>query len=73
MPKILHYRHKCIGCGVCQQMQPEHWRMSKKDGRATLLHSVEKKTVFQAEVNEAELELIKAVIQACPVGVIKLG
>ena len=43
MPKLIHYRKKCIGCGICYQQQPLHWRMSKKDGKATLLNAVTKK------------------------------
>jgi ferredoxin len=43
MPKIIQYRNKCIGCCICVEMQPNFWRMSKKDGKATLLSAEEKK------------------------------
>ena len=43
MSKIIFYRNNCIGCSICREMQPEVWRMSKKDGKAVLLKSIEKK------------------------------
>ena len=46
MHKIIHYRNKCIGCGICQEQQPERWRMSKKMARATLLKAASKKMFF---------------------------
>jgi len=36
-------RKKCIGCNYCVEMSPEQFRISKKDGKAVLLQSVEKK------------------------------
>ena len=46
MHKVIQYRSKCIGCGICYELQPELWRMSKKDGKATLIKAVGKKQVF---------------------------
>jgi ferredoxin len=43
MFKIIHYRTKCIGCGICYEIEPILWRISKKDGKATLLNSESKK------------------------------
>ena len=72
MTKIIHYRNKCIGCGICFEMQPELWRMSKKDGKATLLKAVEKKKVFVLPVNNfVELQTAD-VKKACPVKIIKI-
>ncbi len=69
MPKLLHYREKCIGCGICHEQQPQFWRMSKKDGKATLLKAVLKRDVHVLEVNEWDID--ESVIKACPVKVIK--
>jgi ferredoxin len=69
MPKLLHYRNKCIGCGICHEQQPQFWRMSKKDGKATLLKAVLKRDVHVLEVNEWDID--EEVIKACPVKVIK--
>lgn len=72
MPKIVHYRKKCIGCGICYQQQPLYWRMSKKDGKATLLNAITKKDVQLLDVGEEAAEANMQLIAACPVRVIKL-
>lgn len=72
MPKIIHYRKKCVGCGICFEMQPELWRMSKKDGKATLINAVVKKEIFQMQITEAMVENSKKTVKACPVNLIKL-
>lgn len=72
MPKIIHYRNRCIGCSVCFEMQPTYWRMSKKDGKATLIKAISKKEIFQLEIPSEAVEFSKEVAKACPVSVIKL-
>ncbi len=71
MPRIIHYRHKCIGCGLCHEMQPELWRMSKKDGKATLLHAKARKQTFQLEVAEIPPGT-REIAEACPVRIIRI-
>lgn len=73
MHKIIQYRNKCIGCGICFEMQPALWRMSKKDGKATLLKAVAKKEVYVLPVSPAMEELTRAVVKACPVKIIRLS
>ncbi len=73
MPKIIHYRNKCIGCGVCYEMQPELWRMSKKDGKATLLKGDQKNKVYVRDITDDQVEKTKEVVKACPVNVIKVS
>jgi ferredoxin len=73
MPNIIHYRTKCIGCGICYELQPELWRMSKKDGKATLLRSVKKKDVYVLELNKHNFQKSKEVAEACPVRIIKVN
>lgn len=72
MSKIVHYRNKCIGCGLCHEQQPELWRMSKKDGKATLLNSVNKKEVYLLGLNEIYREKLEEVVKGCPVKIIKI-
>lgn len=72
MPKLIHYRDKCIGCGVCQEMQPQYWRMSKKDGKATLVGAVCKKDTYIREIGENDADLSIKVAEACPVRIIKV-
>lgn len=73
MPKVIHYRNNCIGCGVCYEMQPALWRMSKKDGKATLVKAIKKKEVFVLDLPFHLAEETKEVVKACPVRVIKLS
>lgn len=72
MAKIIHYRNKCIGCGICFEMQPELWRMSKRDGKATLLRSTEKKDVFVLLIHKDIQHQTEQVKKACPVKIIKI-
>lgn len=71
MPKIIHYRDKCIGCGICFEMQPELWRMSRKDGKAVLVGAEEKRETDVLIVNNLLLQEAKVVAAACPVKIIK--
>lgn len=73
MPKVIHYRNKCIGCGVCYEQQPELWRMSKKDGKATLINGVRKKEVFVVVIATTALDRSKEIALACPVRIIKVS
>jgi ferredoxin len=53
-------------------MQPGIWRMSKKDGKAVLLHAEEKKQIHQLELSPVLVEQTKEVATACPARIIKL-
>lgn len=72
MNKIAHYREKCIGCGVCYEQQPALWRMSTKDGKATLVNAVQKREVYLLKVNNAVAEETEKIAHACPVKIIKV-
>lgn len=73
MPKIIFYRGNCIGCGICQEMQPDLWCMSKKDGKAVLLQSTQKKKIYQLELHDSFLQRTSEVADACPARVIKIA
>ena len=67
---ITHQRETCIGCNYCVEIAYDRWRMSKKDGKATLLGGVNRKGFYTVKVREDELdENIKAA-EACPVKII---
>ncbi|MBL0356017.1 MAG: ferredoxin [Chitinophagaceae bacterium] len=72
MHKIIHYRKQCIGCAVCYEQQPELWRMSKKDGKATLIKGIGKKDVFILNIPHAEVVRCNEIAEACPVRIIKV-
>jgi ferredoxin len=73
MPKVIFYRNKCIGCSICREMQPASWRMSKKDGKAVLLNSIEKKQIHQLNIHESLVDTTKEVMEACPARAIKIA
>jgi ferredoxin len=69
---ITHQREKCIGCNYCVELAYTHWRMSKKDGKATLIGGVNKKGFYTSKVDDSEyIENEKAAV-ACPVNIIKV-
>lgn len=72
MHKIIHYRDKCIGCGVCHDMQPDLWRMSRKDGKATLVNALSKKKVYILPLTKDMESLSVEAAMACPVKVIHI-
>lgn len=72
MPKILHYRDKCIGCNLCYEIWPVRWRMSRVDGKCTLVNGIAKKGVWQAIVSADEIPLNEKAAMACPVKVIRI-
>lgn len=72
MPKLIHYRERCIGCNACVEIDYESWRMSKRDGKAVLLKALNKKGIYQLEIKYSDIELCEKVVEACPVNVIRI-
>ena len=73
MPNITHYRHKCVGCAICYEMMPNIWRMSTKDGKATLVNGVLKNNVAVLSIGLQFTEESKKVALACPANIIKVN
>jgi len=65
-------REKCIGCNYCAEHAPERWIMSKKDGKANLIGSSQKKKFFTTKVTDDELEANTNAANACPVKIIQI-
>lgn len=72
MPKILHYRNKCIGCNICYEIWPVRWRLSRVDGKCTLVNGIAKKGVWQTNISTDEVAVNEKVASACPVKVIRI-
>ena len=72
MLRITYFREKCIGCGVCVEIAPFRWRMSKKDGKSTLLNSKQKNNIFQVVVDPDEKKDNKLAAENCPVNIIRI-
>jgi len=66
-------RDKCIGCNYCQEIAPEQYRMSKKDGKAVLLDSRNRKGFHTVKIHDISLleENLKAA-EGCPSKIIKV-
>ena len=69
---ISHNREKCIGCNYCVELAFDRWRMSKKDGKVTLIEGVAKKGMYTARVGDEEYEENVKAAQACPMNIIQV-
>lgn len=69
---ITHQRDKCIGCNYCVELAYDQWRMSKKDGKATLLGAINKRGFHTARVDNADYDANVKAAEACPVNIIKV-
>lgn len=70
MGKVIHQVEKCIGCGNCTMICPEHFEMGE-NGKAHLKGSEMKEGKEILEGVEITDEL-KQAAQSCPVQIIKL-
>lgn len=67
MVVITLQRKKCIGCNYCVELAPSQFQMSKKDGKAVLLHANDKKGFFTLKSNnEFIFEACDNASKACP-------
>lgn len=71
MIRIVQFRHKCIGCNACTEADKYRWRISKKDGKSSLIGGKEKKGWFSVLVEDDELTQVEAAAQHCPVNIIR--
>lgn len=69
---VTQQREKCIGCNYCVELAYEYWRMSKKDGKSTLLGAQNKKGFHTARLEEDAFEPNVKAAEACPVKIIKV-
>ena len=69
---ITHQREKCIGCNYCVELAYERWRMSKKDGKVTLLGGENRKGFYTVKVGDEEFDENQRAAEACPVNIIKV-
>lgn len=72
MVRITYFRDKCIGCNACVEAAPDRWRVSRKDGRCTLIGGQEKRRVYRAMISLDEYARNKTAAANCPVKIIRL-
>ncbi len=72
MIRITHQREKCIGCNLCVEVARNRWRMSRKDGKSTLVGGEDNKGFYTVLVGDDEWKENKYAADNCPVKIIKL-
>lgn len=72
MIRIVQQRAKCIGCNACVEAARYRWRLSKKDGKCTLIGGKEKKGFYTISVGDDEWDDNVMAAKHCPVNIIKL-
>ena len=72
MLQIIQQRAKCIGCNACVEAAEYRWRVSRKDGKCTLINGVEKRGFFRVIVDDHEYEDNVKAAANCPVKIIQL-
>jgi ferredoxin len=72
MIRIFQQRAKCIGCNACVEAAPFRWRISRKDGRSTLIGSAEKSGIFTVVTGADEWEENTRAAENCPVRIIEI-
>ncbi|HIP36253.1 MAG TPA: ferredoxin [Crocinitomix sp.] len=65
-------RDKCIGCNYCEELCPQMFKMSKKDGKSVLLKSTDKKGFHTVRTTPEFHESAENAKQACPVKIISV-
>lgn len=72
MIRITQQRDKCIGCNYCVEAAYNRWRMSKKDGKCTLIGAKDKRGFHSVVVGDDEYEENVVAANVCPVKIIKV-
>ena len=72
MVRITQLRAKCIGCNACVEADKYRWRISKRDGKCTLIGGKEKKGWYSVLVDDHELDANLIASKHCPVNIIKI-
>ena len=67
-------RDKCIGCGYCEQIAPEYFRMDPSDGKSTLSEAEERKGFFTLRTTQPlAFEICNQAAENCPVKIIRVS
>ena len=72
MPTIVHFRDRCIGCNSCVELDPVHWKIKQKDGKAILQLAKKKGDNYILKLNQVELDDATLASHHCPVYCIKI-
>lgn len=71
--RIIQQRNKCIGCNACIEAAPQRWRISRADGKCTLVGGIEKRGFYSILVEAWELDDNVKAMKNCPVKIIQIA
>lgn len=71
MPKILHHRQKCIGCGACAAMCAKFFKMNK-DGLSDLIGGQYDTGKKEGSLETTDTACALETVAACPVQAIEV-
>ena len=72
MIRIFQQRSKCIGCNACVEAARFRWRISKRDGKCTLIGAKEKSGIYMVIAEDDEYEMNAIAAKNCPVKIIRV-
>ena len=72
MFRIVYQRAKCIGCNACVEAAPYRWRVSRKDGRSTLVGGEKRGMMYMVDISADEYEANLAASVNCPARIIRI-
>lgn len=72
MVRIFFQRAKCIGCNACVEANKNRWRISRADGKSTLVGGIEIGGIFRVEVEDDEYAINMKAAKNCPVKIINI-
>lgn len=72
MIQITQQRAKCIGCNACVEAAAYRWRVSRKDGKCTLIGAIEKRGFYTINVQDDEFDDNEIAAKNCPVSIIQV-
>ena len=69
---IIQYRAKCIGCNACVEAAPSRWRISRKDGKCSLVGAESKNGIFTTKIQDQEYDENRRAADNYPVHIIQI-
>lgn len=72
MVRIIQQRVNCIGCNACVEAAAYRWRVSKRDGKCTLVGGINKRGFYSIVVGDDELEDNERAARNCPMNIIQV-
>lgn len=70
--EIIQQRAKCIGCNACVEIADYRWRISKRDGKCTLVGGTDNKGFYRLIVMHDEWHDAQKAASVCPVKIIQV-